>query len=387
MSDIKIDGEGMMKRSILAGCALVMALWGAAGLDGACADQNAKAGQSGNDDALKALRGADEKLRDDLAVRIKRHQSGALGDLATLYEQGDNAGPIDRAGALDLYERAADEGDPVGREKICLAYLLGQGRPKNAAKAMPYCNALGENHPVGLFSVGYDYQHGLSGPADEAMAMALYIKAVPLGSGDAAYALGEKALALGKPQAARIWFKQGVYLGSADAMDRLAAMIEAGDGGPLDELEAGWLYAHAAERGNAHAAGKVEAATNARPLTGIAFTNASGAATALVHTYSDNKGTHEEKIDMSVLVQTLTNHFPANALDADVEGRAMLECYIGADQALDVCVVRREFPLGYGFGPTIMAFFKGRVSVAPEDVAGQPTRNRLVKMLIRWQLK
>ena len=180
----------------------------------------------------------ERQLRATLEQSVRAGWPDAMADMAHLLEEGSMGVTADRAAALDLYEKAADKHQRLAQRKMCVAYLLGEGRPHDVVKAMSYCNALGIKDPVGLFWAGYDYEMGLSGPKDEQSAYILYGDAVKLGSGEAADALGRKALALKRPDVARQWFRRGVYLGSASAMVHLAAMTEAGEGGPADADEA-----------------------------------------------------------------------------------------------------------------------------------------------------
>ncbi len=319
--------------------------------------------------------------RKALQEKVSRGDVLAMVDLAARQEQGDAASPPERAAALDLYEKAADRGDPAGRQKMCIAYLLGEGRPKDAVRGMSYCNALGTKDAVGLFSVAYDYQEGLSGPKDEAQAMSLYVEAVRLGSGDAATALGHKALEIGKPDVARQWFRRGTYLGSADAMDELAAMTAAGQGGPADAAEAQWLYGAAAAFGNAHAA--------AQPAAGslpFALATAEGKADMpLTRTWSDGGGAHRKTIDLKQLTDDLGERFPRLAIDEPVWGYVRAECYIALDHSIDACVVRGEHPVAMGYAAMIETLVNGHVTVGERDAAGQSTAGRLLQIAQgRW---
>ena len=327
---------------------------------------------------------AAQAQRKHLLAMANLGEPDAMTDLASLMEQGDDAAPIDRAGALDLYEKAADKADQIGRRKMCIAYLLGEGRTRDVVKGMPYCNALGVKDPVGLFAAGYDYEAGLSGPKDEGVAMGLYVEAVQLGSGDAAAALGRKALGLNKPDAARQWFRRGVYLGSADAMDSLAVMAGAGQGGPADPVEARWLYAAAAERGNTHAA--VQASPTPAEMPVICLEGDGKKTMPIIHTYTDTSGPHHETIGFPALMDLLSRGFPQAALDNEVEGDATIECYVADDHSLDACVLKREFPVGFGYGPTLETVFNGHIAVGEQDAGGLPTEHRLMKLTARWRI-
>ena len=327
---------------------------------------------------------ADQAERDTLSRQVARGSGEAMLDLASILEQGDAAGPIDRPAAMDLYQKAADKGEPIGRQKMCLAYLLGEGRPKDVVKAAPYCNALGVVDYVGLYWAGYDYQFGISGPKDEGEAMSLFVQASTAGSGDAAVSLGLKAIELNKLDAARQWFRRGVYFGSADAMEHLAAMTEAGQGGAVDVAEAAWLYQQAAARGNADAAERLKTLYAGPDLPTINPFGANKTAPIMTHTYTGKNGPVQEQLNFSTLMGFLTNSFPPAALGSQVEGRATIECYVAGDHSIDACIISHESPIGYGYGPTLETLFNGHMSLVDKDSDGKPPANCLFKMTVNW---
>ncbi len=320
-------------------------------------------------------------LRADLTRQADHGLVDSMIDLATLYEQGDASAEPDRAAALDLYEKAADKGDQIGREKMCVAYLLGEGRPRDPAKGMAFCGKLASNNAVLMFAGAYDYQMGLSGPKDEDTARSLYALATKGGSGEAADAMGQNLLAQGKPDLARPWFRRGVYLGSPDAMDHLAQMVAAGQGGPADADEAGWLYENAARRGNVHAQGQPKSA----PLLTICMSD-NGTEMAMTHTYSDKAGPHTESMGYKRLVSLLTQSFSSWVNEVTVEGSATIICHVAADHTLDACILEREYPQRAGYGQTLEAIFNGHISVADQDALGRPTAHRRLALAVNWKV-
>ncbi len=343
-----------------------------------CLNATAASAQTGAANGTNELQAMHDRILQGVAIG----DSGALLDLATLKEEGDFQMPIDRAAALDLYQQAADKGERIAREKICMAYLLGEGREKDPAKAAPYCNPLGvTDDPAGLYWAAYDFQYGVTGPADEAQALSLYAQAAQKGSGDAAVVLAKKAVELGKPDMARQWLRRGVYLGSADAMDGLAVMVETGQGAPADTDEAQWLYRNAAQRGNVHAAGK---AVPGPELSGFGFMSSKDHPVSFTHTIAAGKSTREEKLDPQTLIRDLAGHFPTSAINGNVSGLSSLECYVTGDHAIDACIVTHEFPLGVGFGATLEALFDGHMVISDTDGQGNPTAHRVLRQTIRW---
>lgn len=326
--------------------------------------------------------------RQKLGEEASKGRVQAMINLAALLEYGDEQYRPDRAAAFDLYEKAADKGDHVGQAKMCVAYLLGEDRPKNVAKGMNYCNGLDDKDGVALWAGGYDYQNGISGPKDDAHATSLYLDAVMAGSGPAADALGREALDLGKSDIARQWFRHGVYQGSADAMDDLAQMVEAGQGGPQDKAEAGWLYVNAARLGNAHARGWLASLPATIEPLPLLVLQRKGKATAITETYKDKAGTtHTLSLDTLQLGRSLEGYYPPVAALLDhVDGSATLGCYVGADHRVDACLIRREFPPGYNFGRVLEKIYDGQLTLPDQDIAGQSTAHSVFALTLVWQL-
>ncbi len=330
-------------------------------------------------------------FRDELAKQVKKGNTDAMIDLATLLEQGDESvpapTPADRAAALDLFEKAADLHDPFAGQRVCIAYLLGEGRPKNVAKASTYCDPLGVKNPVGLFWAGYTFGHGVGGDADETSAMEIYSRAVDLGSGDAADALGQIALTKKAPEAARKWFRRGTMLGSADAMDHLAVMTETGEGGDANPSEAAWLYGQAAIRGNIHGVAWVKDHPGLPAVPSFLLSSDAGRKIRFLHSYTAKGKPAEETFDFNKIVTLLADNYPGvNGYDTPVNGNATIDCYVDAHRTIDACTIR-EFPIAYGFGPVLEAFFIGRVSVTGADPDGHPVARTRVVQTVRWLIE
>ena len=339
-------------------------------------DPNGKArDQAANDEADA------EALRKDAAKRAAGSAStGDLLDYAAVLDQGSDAHAPEPAHALDYYEKAADLGDVIGRQRLAVAYILGEGRPVDLKKGFDYAVKLGGEDPVGLFSGGVDYERGITGPKDMDMAIAAYSAAAKAGSGEAADALGRIVLAQGKLEEARNWFRQGVYLGSADAMDHMAAMAEAGQGGAADKAEAYWLYVNAARRGNAHAKAWVAALPpSTAPLSRATLFKA-GKQMGLSRAY----GQHTESLDVTALARSFKGIRPTEAMVQRVDVTATIHCYVNADHKVDVCMVEREFPLGYGLGQMLVQVYNGHITAADLDAAGRPTANTVLAVTLDW---
>ncbi len=310
----------------------------------------------------------------------------AIFDLASLYEQGAvGDGKVNFDDAFKLYEKAAGRADLRSRERLCLAYLTGEGRPADIAKAMGYCNKLPDDDAVALFSAGYDYDHGISGPKDEKTAVAFYAQAVKKGSGDAMGAVGAKALAAGNPAGARKWFRQGVVNGSGDAMAHLAALLDSGQGGAADPDEARWLYANAGRRGNSVANAWLDSHGDDKALPHVNLTTAN---TSLISEVTKNADgtTIDKPFNVWALGKDLTKYFPARAMADQVTGTVIVQCYIDGNHQLDVCLSKFEYPVGYDYGPIILALFNGQLKAADTDTQGAPTAHATATFVFRWLL-
>lgn len=308
----------------------------------------------------------------------------AMIRVAALTEHDKDATPADISAALDLYEKAADKGQDYARERMCHAYLLGDHRPVDVAKGATYCNALPNKNPLSLFWVGYDYENGITGPKDEAGAIHFYIDAAKAGSGDAADALGRIALDKGQPENARPWLTHGVYLGSAAAMDRLAGMLTAGQGGPVETAEAAWLYRAAARFGNAHAMEQVKTLPPAQTMKIPNFWGAKGV--EMKRTYQDGIVMRTSTLTAAKIATSLQTVFPA-VLTKEKEWWVTIECFIDNRHRIDVCFLSDDYPPGLHLGGNVENFFRESVTVAESDADGRPTADFPIKLTVRMLMQ
>jgi TPR repeat protein len=157
--------------------------------------------------------------------------TSAMVELGVLYGTGSNGVAQDPAQAHDLFERAANAGNPRG--VINLAAL-----PKTDAGGAP------SDDPV--------------------KARALLAKAAETNSAEAQYQLGlMSAEGVGGPQddaAARALFEKAAAQGHVGAMVQMGAFAQAGRGGPKDESAAKSYYEKAAELGNEDAKAALKSA-------------------------------------------------------------------------------------------------------------------------------
>ena len=319
-----------------------------------------------------------EGQRETFLAGIAKNHMIDMISMAALLEDGVTSAGFDRAGAMDLYERAAEGGNTVGRRKMCVAYFLGEGRPVNRVKAAGYCNLLPENDATHMFALAWDSDHSKHADADNDSILATYLEAAKRGSADAMDVLGQKAQALAAPEAARNWFRQGAALGSADAIDHLAVMTEAGQGSAADADEAYWLYVNAANRGNMHARGWIAALPAPhQPLGRMSY---KGDGDFLIETTKGDKGPHIDRIGREQVGHALETVYPAEIRQAEIT----VHCYIGTAHNIDVCLPEREMPPGTDFTQSLNWLFYRNLSVDDMDLNGRSTAHTVLLLAFKW---
>ena len=65
-----------------------------------------------------------------------------------MYLEGNDAVPADNTTALRWFQRAADQGSPVGQSGLGLMYLTGRGLQKDPSKAMHYFTMAAEQGKI-----------------------------------------------------------------------------------------------------------------------------------------------------------------------------------------------------------------------------------------------
>jgi protein TonB len=77
-------------------------------------------------------------------------------------------------------------------------------------------------------------------------------------------------------------------------------------------------------------------------------------------------------------------YYPERAQEREVEGRATVECIVGADGRLS-CTVTSEDPPGYGFGDATLRVTR-HFRIAPSTRDGVATSGGRIRRTVRWQL-
>jgi len=144
---------------------------------------------------------------------------GALVKIGECYRDGDCGLQKDARQAVDWFKRAAAKDDIYAFEDLAVAYLKGEGTPKNIPAAMVWLRKLGSQVRFGPTALARIYEKGLGGtPPDEQQAMVWYRKAAELADPLAALKLADlyDRHSWFNPTAtleARYWRRQAALLG------------------------------------------------------------------------------------------------------------------------------------------------------------------------------
>lgn len=160
--------------------------------------------------------------------------------------------------ALIGYQKAADQGDPIGQFDLGLLYEKGKGLPVDMLKAKDlYQKAADQGHVQAMVQLAGLYFNESSSFKDQDLALALYKKAADWGDRDALYQLGllsETGVAtkLDFPEALQ-YYQKAADKGNAKAMLALARIYQYGLGVTKNSQEAIQYYKKLAAMGNAYA--------------------------------------------------------------------------------------------------------------------------------------
>jgi TPR repeat protein len=162
-------------------------------------------------------------------ARAGQGHTSASGDAAA------QPNPKDFAQAMDLYRKAAEEGDRGAELYMGLAYDLGQDVPKNAMEAAKwYRKAAAQGSASASSNLGILYHEGDGMPRDSVEAAAWFERAAARGSASAQYGLGRMyyrgdGVSQSFPEAAA-WLEKAAAQGNAPAQILLSYMCATGRG-------------------------------------------------------------------------------------------------------------------------------------------------------------
>jgi len=195
----------------------------------------------------------------------------------------------DRAGALPLWQRAADAGNAAAELALAIAFIEGDAVPADVPRGLALLrSAVAKGHAPALARLGQELETGLHMPADTAQALAVLTRAAQAGDAQGTYRLAwmhrigkgverdmARCIALlsqaaagdfaqaqyelavhcatgdGVPQddaRAAYWLERAVQGDHGEAMIMLAGKHERGRGVPQDLAKAVALYRRAADK-------------------------------------------------------------------------------------------------------------------------------------------
>ena len=150
--------------------------------------------------------------------------------------------PKDFGKAVELYQKAADQGHPDVQVNLGWLYEMGDGVPIDLRKAAKlYQKAADQGNARAQVNLGWLYENGWGVPKDLGKARELYQKAADQGNQSAIGKLNNLSTPTEPKQ------------GDAATQFSLALQYENGEGVPKDLGKAAELYQKAADQGNAAA--------------------------------------------------------------------------------------------------------------------------------------
>jgi TPR repeat protein len=200
------------------------------------------------------VKGTAEIAKADIATAIKFCRTAAGASRRALYELGRAyAANQQMPEALAAWRKAADKGSSSAMVELGVQLATGAGGSRDEAQAKNLFERAAEaGNPRGISNLA-----ALSGsagaPADPVRARALLAKAAD-SNAEAQYQLGLMiAEGVGGPKddvAARALFEKAAAQGHAGALERMGAFAQSGRGGDKDSAAAKAFYEKAAALGN-----------------------------------------------------------------------------------------------------------------------------------------
>lgn len=163
-------------------------------------------------------------------------------------------GNLGDAEILDLYQAAEQDKSAEAQFELGLAFLKGNGVPKNNERAIAWLNVASENgHGSASYQLGRLYEQDKSVVTDHSKAIEYYVTAVQQKQFDACVQLG-RAYQSGRgveqsSQTALAWLHIGAESGQIDCQLALGDAYRTGRGSPVDEQQSFDWYKKAAEQG------------------------------------------------------------------------------------------------------------------------------------------
>jgi len=201
------------------------------------------------------VKGVPDVARPDIPTAIKFCKVASATSRRALYQLGRvYAANQQLPEAIAAYRKAADKGSTTAMVELGVLLATGSGVPKDEAQARQLFERAAEaGNPRGATNLAAIAQSAGT-PADPARSRALLARAAETNSPEAQYQLGlMTAEGIGGPKddvAARALFERAAAQGHPGALERMGAFAQSGRGGPQDTNAAKAYYEKAAALGN-----------------------------------------------------------------------------------------------------------------------------------------
>jgi TPR repeat protein len=203
------------------------------------------------------VRGTTEIAPSDVATAIKFCKTASPSSRRALFQLGRAyAANGQLAEAVAAYRKAIEKGSSAAMVELGILFAAGSGVDKDEAQARQLFQRAAEaGNPRGVTRLTALSSAGGGGPpADPAQARAMLATAAEANSAEAQYQLGVMyAEGTGGPKddvAARAMFEKAAAQNHAEALDWLGSFVLSGRGGPQDTKAAKGFYEKAAALGN-----------------------------------------------------------------------------------------------------------------------------------------
>jgi len=199
-------------------------------------------------------------------------KASAYMQLAEIYLHGGNGVEKDEAEAVQLFRKAAEQGNADAQVALGRRYLDGVGVGRDEAEAIrwfhkaakqddgfatQYLKAIEDGDPEAQIDLARDYSFGVGFVENETEASKWYRKAAKQGNADAQAALGARycdGTGVEKDEVEAVkWYRKAADQGHVPAQFLLGKCYRDGTGVEKNEVEAVQLFRKAAEQGDAEA--------------------------------------------------------------------------------------------------------------------------------------
>lgn len=123
---------------------------------------------------------------------------------------------------LKLLEQASLKKDADAQAMLGFQLIIAKESEKAAYWLM---KSQAQQNPLGIYGLGYCYEHGIGVPQDQEKAKALYLDAASAGQVEAIDTLSAKSFKENKKRNAQKWAKQAAELGSAAGMYKMFYLL------------------------------------------------------------------------------------------------------------------------------------------------------------------